>query len=1015
MSEVAKLVAVLEANADKWTRGFGEAEGAVASFGAKMQSAGKTLTKFVTLPLLALGAAGLTASLQVDDALDTIRKGTGATGVVLQSLGEDFKAVGNTVPSSLADASTAIADLNARTGQSGIGLEELSTQVLTLARLSGSELKPLIADTTRVFGDWGITTAGQSAALDFLWKTSQATGVGVGALAQQVVQFGAPLRQLGFSFQQSAALMGKFEKEGVNAELVLGSLRVGLSHFAKAGADAPAALQAIIQKIQQLGPSAEATKLAIATFGARAGPDMATAIEEGRLAIGDLVAQLTTSRETIASAAGDTDDLAEQMQVLRNKTTFAFEALARPILPVLTRWAQDAVDAIGKLAGWFDELSPTTRSWMLALGAVAASIGPLIIVVGSLTRALLTLRTAFITLELSAGPVGWVLAVVAALGLLAAAFFTSGEKARDAAEKAKQAIDEYKAALAGLADGEVQTRLLSELSTVAAISGQVDSIKAILAGQEAFLDRAGQMGGNAAEVRKVYEALEHNRQSLTVLNRLLDEHAGKFRAASDEMQRRNQLAAQMAAHVPTAGALPTTDETDKLRSNREQLQALVRERALLARFSGARQLGDLPDDVQALVRDFESLTERAAQSRENINKLGAAAPAGSHAALAQLQDDLKRTDLQIAMMAKRWNRTGNLADVNFTVPKVAPFQNTFSLDQSVRHELGLPDGSTGGRLLGDLGEHASLASKALTVLDEAALQVGRALGQIFVQAAGRAGEFTSNLVSTTQNLMQSGKSLAAAGPEALAMAAAMEVAGSMFSALQPVMDALTVPLKIFGEILALLIVPVLKLLFPIFKVVAIVGSFLAETIARIVALMLNAIGTFVRALGKVINAIVPFGNPGNPLVKAGDAMKKTAGEFNDSADEMGKKRKELEHLSFDDAMAKTTDGMNRLTASVLNAVDGFKVEGYRFSATGGAAAPGGTSALRSTPVPPRYDSAAVPVPQQSVSYPGAKTEINITTGGDGRETLRELIRAVKQLARSNPAMAPWAATLPDMV
>lgn len=38
---------------------------------------------------------------------------------------------------------------------------------------------------------------------------------------------------MGFSLEESAAMLGKWEKEGVNTELVIGSLRIAAGKFAK--------------------------------------------------------------------------------------------------------------------------------------------------------------------------------------------------------------------------------------------------------------------------------------------------------------------------------------------------------------------------------------------------------------------------------------------------------------------------------------------------------------------------------------------------------------------------------------------------------------------------------------------------------------------------------------------------------------------------------------------------------------------------------------------------------------
>ncbi|MDZ4346867.1 MAG: phage tail tape measure protein, partial [Candidatus Binatia bacterium] len=212
---------------------------------------------------VAIGAVLMKIGSDFDNAMDTIRVGTGATGKALDALGDDFKEVFKSVPVDADQASKAIADLNTRLGLTGKPLQEFAKQMLNLSRITDQDIGGMTETVTRVFGDWSIATEDQSKALDTLFKVSQATGIGINELGQKIVQYGAPLRQFNFSFQDAAVIMGKWNKEGVNSELILGSLRIALGNFARDGIDARKGLEGVVAKIQELGPSAEATALAM--------------------------------------------------------------------------------------------------------------------------------------------------------------------------------------------------------------------------------------------------------------------------------------------------------------------------------------------------------------------------------------------------------------------------------------------------------------------------------------------------------------------------------------------------------------------------------------------------------------------------------------------------------------------------------------------------------------------------------------------------------------------------------
>lgn len=305
-----------------------------------------------------------------DSAYDTIRSTTGKTGAAFTGLQKDFKAAVVDLPASFGDVSKALAELNQRTGLTGAGLVDLTKQIVMLGKLTGIDTSTLIQTTTRVFGDWNIATKDQTKALDELFRASQATGIGVDVLAGTVVQFGAPLRQLGFTFEESISMLAKWEKEGVNTELVLGGLKKALGAAAKAGQDPVKALDKLIASIKNAGSVAKANSIAVAALGVKAGPDFAAAVREGRLDFQSLMDTVTNGSDTIAKATTDTADFSEMLQELRNRAFVALEPAATAVFQALNQGA----DALKGFGNWAQTHTGTVQKLAIGLGAVAASV-----------------------------------------------------------------------------------------------------------------------------------------------------------------------------------------------------------------------------------------------------------------------------------------------------------------------------------------------------------------------------------------------------------------------------------------------------------------------------------------------------------------------------------------------------------------------------------------------------------------------------------------------------------------
>lgn len=437
------------------TAGPSAAAGATSgrAFGKAMLAGVAVVAGGAALAAKALYNIGVT----FDDVSDTIRTGTGATGEALADLERSARNVGTRVPASFEDVGKTIADVNTRLGLTGKPLENLSAQFLELSRITGTDVSANVEKVSRVFGDWGVTAKDQSKSLDFLFKVSQSTGIGLDELSTKVVQYGAPMRQFGFSFEDSAALMGKWSKEGVNTETIMGGMRQGLGKLAKSGKEPAKAFKEVTAQIKNAGSSGEATAIAIETFGQRAGPDMAAAVREGRFELDDLIGTLGASGETIMQAGDDTKDFSEQWLLLKNRVMVGLEPIAKRVfaalgdgmefvattgIPALSRfvdtlrrfgdtlrgvvkWVKDSAGWIGFLTAAVVGLALPYLASVVAINAqVAAFLVQAAVMrgVAAVTRAY-AVAQAVLNAALFANPIGIVVfALVALAGVLVLAY-----------------------------------------------------------------------------------------------------------------------------------------------------------------------------------------------------------------------------------------------------------------------------------------------------------------------------------------------------------------------------------------------------------------------------------------------------------------------------------------------------------------------------------------------------------------------------------------------------------------
>ncbi len=268
-------------------------------------------------------------------------------------------------PTDFESASEAIAELNTRLGITGRPLRERSKQFLELSRITGSDLPEDIKTVTRAFGDWEVAQKQQGKTLDFFFRASQESGASVSDLAAEVVKFGAPLRQIGFSLQEATAMFAEFEKAGVNTSTMMPGLKMAMKSFFEENKDPK---KGILETFKGVEDGSIKTAEALKIFGTRAGGDFIEAIEQGRFHLKGFTEQIATGKDTILGVGEETKHASERFQELGNAIKVKLEPAATAVF-----------NTFGQFAGELSKLdfhSPISGAvaFGLAFAGVAVSV-----------------------------------------------------------------------------------------------------------------------------------------------------------------------------------------------------------------------------------------------------------------------------------------------------------------------------------------------------------------------------------------------------------------------------------------------------------------------------------------------------------------------------------------------------------------------------------------------------------------------------------------------------------------
>lgn len=256
-------------------------------------------------------------------------------------------------------------------------------------------------------------------------------------------------------------------------------------------------------------------------------------------------------------------------------------------------------------------------------------------------------------------------------------------------------------------------------------------------------------------------------------------------------------------------------------------------------------------------------------------------------------------------------------------------------------------------------------------------------------------------------LSASFESVKNAGLDLLNVFNPLAIIGSIFhgalEAIAPTIESLRPAVEVVAKVFATALAPVLKALFPVFKLTAIAATYLGEILFRVAAVVADVIGFVVKGWGYIIRTIaeavdkLPFVSArgaidfAQGIINLGTGIQGIADGFREGADALAEGRDEIRAIEW----TETAEGVAGLGAAALGATAALSSVPEIFdlalrrrqAALGGAAAP---------PVGGGLTPATVTPTDLGGNQPGITVNIvNPPAGMDARATARQFVEALK--------------------
>lgn len=453
----------------------------IETAGEKSTELGKKTTKGLTAPIMAVGAAGVAAAMELDSGYDTIIKKTGATGETLKELNDVADDLFTGMPIDIDEAGTAVGEINTRFGATGETLRDLSEEFIKFAEINETDLNNSIGKVDKIMEQYNIDAAETGNVLGLITKKGQETGISVDTLMDSLQKNGATFKEMNLDMVQSANLLAQFEANGVNADTAIAGLRKSIKTYTDEGKSVEEALNLTIESIKNAANETEALGIAQEVFGTKGAAEMTTAIREGRIDLENISASMKEYGDVVKNTYDETLDPWDEMTVAINNLKIAGSELAESLFEVLAPIIESVVENVKEFTQNFSELDGEQKNAIVTIGLVVAAIGPMLLIFGTVAGSvskIITLTTTIIGVAgkvpgvistvstgakalwgiLSANPIGVIITIILSLIVVFTTLYNKCEWFRDGVDKIfedmKKFLNGIKNWLVGLFDFE---------------------------------------------------------------------------------------------------------------------------------------------------------------------------------------------------------------------------------------------------------------------------------------------------------------------------------------------------------------------------------------------------------------------------------------------------------------------------------------------------------------------------------------------------------------------------------
>lgn len=383
----------------KGTKEAQKAWKSVQQTGDSIAKVGGSITKTISVPIAAMGAAGVKNFSSVDKQLRLVQATMGSTAEEAAQLEKSIKTSASNSVFSMQDSADATLNF-ARQGFKAAEAADMLTPALDLAAGTATDLSTVTSGLGNTMKAFGASSSEAAHYTDMMAKAQAQANTDVTGLFDAMSVAGATANTVGWNFADLATLTGVFGDKSISASEGATALNTGLMRMASGSSreamkelgievfNTNGTMKSMPETIGALqkgfaGLSAqEQLAAASSIFGKNQAAKWLTLIN------GPGVESLESMKLSIEGATGASHDMAEALLSgpggSIEKLKSSIDVLTYSIGDLLSKYVQPVIDKANELVTAFNEMDPAQQEQIVKWGLIAAAVGPTIMVFGKL-------------------------------------------------------------------------------------------------------------------------------------------------------------------------------------------------------------------------------------------------------------------------------------------------------------------------------------------------------------------------------------------------------------------------------------------------------------------------------------------------------------------------------------------------------------------------------------------------------------------------------------------------------